>query len=658
VTLLRGDLGRFRIERQLGRGGMGEVYEAYDRQLRLRVALKTVRFPEAESLLLFKREFRALTDVSHRNLVTLYELVLERERPFFSMELLRGADLLRHVWGVECAPDCLETSPFAPASPPPEIGRQPAVAPPRVDAALLRATLGQLVEGVGALHRCGYLHRDIKPSNVAVTPAGRLVLLDFGVIGTIAGRGALSGSVGTPGYMAPEVAAGEVASPASDWYAVGVVLYQALTGALPRPGASSARRARPELAEDLGELCDGLLSVSPGARPDEAQLRAALGLSPLSTAEIGAAEVGAPPEVASAHPLVGREAELQQLHEALALAVRASGCGVIVRVHAGSGMGKTSLVQRFLQQAQARRRALVLAGRCYERESLPFKAIDAVVDALAQHLAGLSARRRAALLPADADALARVFPVLGQAAPPGQADPQEAPYRVRLRAGHALRGLLQALTQRRQVVLFIDDAQWGDADSAAVLEQLLAPPNAPDLLLVLAYRTEEAVRSPLLRALDDPGSALAHHPYVQEIALGPLAGADARRLVEALLGDEAGSGLAAAAKGNPYLLHELVRYHKEHAAKEAPAPRVEDLDAMIHGRVAGLPSRERELLELVAVGGNPLPLRIVHLAAGLAGRERAELLPRLQAAGWVRLSGRGGDDRVEPYHDRIREAVA
>src|SRR5262245_40099008 len=202
---------------------MGVVYEALDRERNARVALKTLRDLDADGIYYLKREFRALADVAHLNLVQLHELHQVGERWFFTMELLEGTDLLTHVRD-ESPPELLPSG----------------VIYQRPNLARLRASLRQLAQGVAALHASGKLHRDIKPSNALVTPQGRVVLLDFGLVTdltltrlyqTLAPK-----LVGTPAYLAPEQAARQLPSPACDWYSVGALLYEALAGVPPFTG--------------------------------------------------------------------------------------------------------------------------------------------------------------------------------------------------------------------------------------------------------------------------------------------------------------------------------------------------------------------------------------------------------------------------------------
>jgi serine/threonine protein kinase len=187
---------------------MGVVYEAFDRLLESPVALKALLGSGPEELLDLKREFRSLEDLSHPNLVRLGELFEDRGQRFFSMERVHGETFTRFV------------------------------RPNGLDLARLQRSLVQLTEGLMALHEAGKVHRDVKPSNTLVETSGRVVLLDFGLL-IDTSVAAEHGLAGTPDYMAPEQVWGRVGA-AADWYALGVMLYESLTGNLPFRGSAAS----------------------------------------------------------------------------------------------------------------------------------------------------------------------------------------------------------------------------------------------------------------------------------------------------------------------------------------------------------------------------------------------------------------------------------
>ena len=313
---------------------MGVVYEVHDRIRDEVVALKTLLRTGADDLYRLKREFRSLADVAHLNLVCLYELFVEDERCFFTMELVPGVSFVDYARGTD------RTRRFHDR---------------------LIPALRQLIDGVSALHRRGKLHRDIKPSNVLVTPEGRVVILDFGLTAELlplysGERSYVSG--GTPAYMAPEEASGATPSEAGDWYGIGATLYEALTGTIPFEGALTDLLARkstidppapmelaPGVPADLSAICMGMLCRDPAQRLSGP---AALRALPRDTAP---PVLDTTPAPMGDTPFVGRAGQLQVLNEALR-AVR-NGSPAAVAVSGPSGIGKSALV-RLLSQPDRR----------------------------------------------------------------------------------------------------------------------------------------------------------------------------------------------------------------------------------------------------------------------------------------------------------------
>ena len=675
---------RYEVVRRIGAGGMGVVYEAEDRERGQRVALKTIPNPGVEQVYQLKREFRVLADLSHPNLVVLYDLVVDRDACFFTMELVDGDDLLGYLWNKrESAPEigvartsdglvslgsaptgrsglAAGTDPGAVVSPV-DVTVDSTTIPSPCDFEKLRAVLPQLARGLHALHMAGKVHRDVKPSNVRVTPDGRVVLLDFGLVAELDPRRAVvsDGSVvGTIAYMAPEQAAGEVAlTPAADWYALGVVIFHALTGRLPFDGSPArvmldkqARGAPPAsrfargLPGDLVELCGELLEREPGDRPGGASLLRRLGVAdtdPTLAPMISVSRDGG---------FAGRERELAEL--SAAVAPLAHGRPSVIVVRGRSGMGKSTLVHRFLDRLVAED-ALVLRGRCYEREDIPYKAIDGLVDELSDWWIDQTPKDAQAILPRDARLLPTLFPMLGRVPAIADAPRTRAfadPQALRSHAYDALREALQRLADRRRLALFLDDLQWVDRDTTTLLADLMRAPDPPALLLVLSCRAgEDTAVLELVRRFD---AALT------VVDVGPLDDDTAAQLAAAQLGDvgdETLRGLVREAAGNPFFLSELTRYLHGKTSLEGVAGR--GLEAMLSDRLDSLGADARVVADLVAIAGEPISRRMIAAAAGLATPELARQLTHLRAQRVVRAAGSRADDTIEPFHDRVRESL-
>ncbi len=567
----------------------------------------------------------------------------------------------------------------------------------------LRHAVRQLVEAVDALHGLGCLHRDIKPSNVLVTGEGRLVLLDLGLVTwTHAAEASVERYVaGTAAYMSPEQAAARPLTEASDLYSVGVMLYEGLVGSRPFRGTFDQIVSAKQVAEppppsrvvdgvppDLEALCVDLLARDPARRPTARQILERLGPPSLPPQRVGDSGHAIP--VLGIRPdFVGREQQLRALREAWGRA--AQGRSVVVHLHGASGMGKSALLRAFLdERADGLEGAVILAGRCYEHESVPFKAVDGLVDALSRYLRGLPRARVELLLPQDLGPLARLFPVLRQVEPIALArqrgdtpDPRE----LRRRAFRALRQLLHRVAERRPMVLCVDDLQWGDLDSAQLLAELCRPPDAPPLLFLACYRSVDLDASPHIRLLREaqglqarattPGSvppATSEDPLdLLEVEVGPLSPAESEQLARELLGGDGlearrqAGAIAAEAQGNPYFVHELVRFVQaegsglelqargERAGPVRFARRVR-LEDLLRQRLETLPPDARALLVTLAVAGRPLPRSIAAQAAGL-DRGDLDAIDLLQGAHLLRTRETPDGVSLEPYHDRIREAI-
>ena len=638
--------GRFTVLRRLGAGGMGVVYAVHDGVRHEAIALKTLRRAQPADVFRLKREFRSLADISHPNVVCLYELVVEAEHCFFTMELVNGLGVPEYV------------RPFVA-----DAGLTGAEGQ-RADAGLVRSVLRQLVAGVSALHEHGKLHRDIKPSNIMVRPDGRVVILDFGLMSD-----ALPSTpepdepmAGTPAYLAPEQHAGGHPSEATDWYAVGVTLYEVLTGRLPFEGSSHELRSRqrhgdppaprsiePQVPNDLNEICVGLLCRDPQRR-----------LSGRNALDKLVDNAPRQPETRGRErrqkPLfVGRAQQLAILTASFA-AVR-EGRAATVCIHGPSGIGKTALVQQFLDQVAHGDDAVVLRGRCYEHESVPYKALDGVIDSLSQHLGYLPRTEAQTLVPSDVRALSRLFPVMLRVESVATAPRLEPeipdPLVLRRRAFSSLRELLTRMADRRPLVLYIDDLHWADADSVLLLEELLRPPEPPSLLLLACFRREEIASKLFLQKLLERAGA----DSAMALPLEPLTEDEACALIASLIPVDSPVSQAERltivreAHGIPFLLDQLAR---SVVIDETGRARGATFVEMLDGRVSALPPEAQRFLETLAICGRPVSPDLVYEAAGLAGDERP-LVAFLRTDRFLRSSGSA--QRIEIYHDRIREVL-
>jgi hypothetical protein len=628
---------RFELRRILGVGGMGAVYEAYDRSRGRLVAVKTLQTFDPYQLYCLKNEFRALADVVHPNLVSLFELVQEGADWWLVMERVVGRSVDKWVRAEHASVAGTLASGAS-------VGR-------------VRDSFAQIAQGLAALHGAGKLHRDLKPSNVLVEDSGRAILLDFGLVvdRREASEPLVTRRAGTTEYLAPERLRGEPAQEASDWYAFGVMLYELLTGVLPRNPRSQVvvplrapQRVDAEVPEDLSELCVALLSDAAHQRPSGREIIRRLRAD--SDCE--------PPSAEGPEPvLLGRDAELSRLEQAFAAAE--AGALSVLSVEGESGIGKTSLLDVFSARLTSGGRARVLRSRCLVAETSPYKGVDGLIDGLTSLLLQFPESRVRGMLSAGIADLAAMFPVLRRVAIVDEAHasqpPTDEPMRTRRRrAVHALAELCRGLGRELPLVLCIDDAQWGDEDAAHLLADLCgaadgSPALHHTLLLLLGHPGASAPPSPF--------ALLASLPHHQTLRLGALSNEAAAQLATALLGDEHGLAerVVKVAGGHPIVVRELSEHlRRQHG--ESDLHEASDLARLMGSRLARLSAPERELVEIVSLMGRPVEIDVLEELC--ASGASADMLSRtLCARRFLKVQAAGSKPAYEIFHDRLRVMV-
>ncbi|MEZ5316562.1 MAG: AAA family ATPase [Vicinamibacterales bacterium] len=641
--------GRYRLVREIGRGGMGTVYEAHDDRLDRAVAVKVlaVQAIDEHTRARFLREVRSAAALNHPGVVAVFDAGEADGWPYLVMELVRGTGLDQ--------------------APPADLGEALEIA-------------GQICEALEHVHARGIVHRDLKPGNVLAmrATAGERAAVKLTDLGIALARGAprvtRSGAIaGTPAFMAPEQALGQPVDGRADLYALGVMLYLWATGRLPFEGDDALaivsqhihapvvppRVLRPDLPAAVDALILRLLSKSPDDRPSTAiavrEILEAIDADGATEAPLAVAIEGL-----ARGRLVGRRQELDQLRGLWRTA--GTDASRLVLVSGEPGVGKTRLA-RELTAAARLDGALVLAGGCYENEAatpyLPF------LEAF-RRLAGERDDTALETLLADSAAeIARLAPEIESRLGPFPARPALSPQEERLRLFDHVARFLRRLAGPRGLLFFIDDLQWADHGTLALLHYAVRQLAGERILFLATFREAELATAPALSKMlvDWDREHLA-----TRLRLTRLGREETGRLIGTLLGqaqvaDELVTSLYEDTDGNPFFVEEIVKalvaegrlVHERAAWRRISGEFLlpPSVKAAIGGRLDRVGDRCLELLRTAAVRGKTFDFDEVATAIGGAD----DLLDAIDDAVAAQLivAERGGTFAFT--HDKIREVL-
>jgi predicted ATPase len=620
----------YEIVSQIGRGGMGIVYQARDPNLNRLVALKFLPSEfqsDADRLARFLREARTASGLNHPNICTIHALGEHAGRPFIVMEFVEGCTLQSLV------------------ATRPEPGQ-------------VAHWIRQAARALAAAHAAGVVHRDIKPENIMVRGDGYVKVLDFGLarqLPTLAAvkkdnlsdtrPGAL---LGTVDFMSPEQTRGAPAEIASDIFSLGIVTYLLLTGRHPFDADSLAEtlsaiatgpivppeRLNPEIPVALSSVVEAMLSKDLHLRPSADEVALALGTLTSRT-------VVRPAETTAVRPIVQRRSELEALQGRLTAA--AAGRGSIVCLSGEPGIGKTTLVDDFLGGLAARGAGcLVARGVCSERLA-ETEAYLPVIDALQDLLRGENHVSAARLMKAVAPTWYGQLVRAGGEAAAGREDPARATSQPAM-----LREFCQFVEEAARlgtVVLFFDDVHWADISTVDLLAHLGRTCQNLRILIILTYRPTEMqlARHPLRHVK----SELQGRGILTELPLEFLGRAEIAHYLDLAFpghafSDEFAVMIHARTEGSPLFVADLLRYLTQRGvvanvngrwcvAGELPnltRELPESVRGMVQRKLDRLDHGDRQLLSAAAVMGHEFEMLVV---ADALNRDPSDVEERLHA---------------------------
>jgi tetratricopeptide (TPR) repeat protein len=636
---------RYRVLRQVGRGGAGIVYEAEHEAMARRVAVKVLAITldeDGRAVDRFRREARAAGRLNHPHVVTVHDYGTTAGHPFLVMEYCEGGSLADQLRARGTLP--------------------------------LADTVG-LLQGVCAAmdvaHAAGIVHRDLKPGNILFAQ-GVVKIADFGLAHLMEEEDhtlTAGHIIGSPHYMSPEQWQSVPADGRTDVYSLGVIAYEALTGTHPFKGGSTRAilaahltgspaplsQLRADLPEDASRAVMKAIAREPADRFARAgafaeALCSALPTEPGSRAVtlVAVASEGegerTGPVSGNSHslaPPLGRIAEMDALMARLEAA--RSGEGGLVTIAGAPGMGKSLLVAALVERAHVLVPDLVSGvGRCSEH----FGSSEAYQPFL-EALGALAQQARSRHLGWAVGRLAPTWAAHLQSGPDDRSGAETEP-RARDRMPRELHDTLSALADDATVVLALEDVHWADPFSVDLLHYLASRLEGRRVLLVATYRPEdvEIARHPLRQALRH----LQRVPAWTEVAPTLFGPDDVRAYVSSELGQEPPAGIVEfvhrKTEGNPLFVTNVVNHllqtgalvrHPDRLALGRSLESIEEsvpegLMGVLQDRIDRLEEGDRRLLQAGSVEGDAFAARVVAVLTGedeLAVEERLDRIQRV-----------------------------
>ncbi len=667
--------GRYTVLSQLGTGGMGAVYRVRDSTTGGLLALKMMApgdeaSPAAQHR--FKREFRALSRLTHPYIVRVYEYGTWNTSLYYTMDFIEGRSL----------------KDFADQDRP--LSR---TGPHAFETYLKRCNdyLGQVLEALDYVHQSGIVHRDLKPTNVLITPEGRVRLMDFGLAADVEASVSITkvGTLmGTVAYMSPEQAQGRRIDHRSDLYSIGITLYELTTGERPFTHANPVTLVRkhiverplppsrlvPELPEFLEAIILKLLEKDPVDRFQTAgEVLAAL-RAPETAAQARISFPDAARPGFAQTRFVGRDAEMERLDRVLDDVLKSHGRFAVVTGEAG--VGKTRLVEE-LKAGAFLEGFRFLRGACYEKEGLFYQPFVEVIGQYNQAVGKYDAEWEEKVFGPYGRELARLVPALAQRSfvqrlPESVSMPAEE---EKLRRFDAVTRFLINISRIEPVLLLFDDLHWADELSLELVHYLVRNIEKERVLVIGTYRAEEMVQRGRRRhPLEETLYAMEkEHRIAERIELARLDRERTDEMTASILGndmvpDVLDAFIHAKTGGNPFMIEEYLRVLTESGAVRVAAEGVlaaglesVDLPAsvndLIERRLATLAESAREAAAVAAVIGVQFEFAVLIEVLETEEELLLDILDEMLRLKLVVEADVAGEELYEFTHPMIREVL-